>query len=86
MLNKDTDFVDAKPHAQLTTGEAIRMLRGLKLWTQEELSKRSGISPTNLRALENDRIDMHNRPAEQLARAFNIHPIISARRSNTRRS
>ena len=76
MINKDKDFVDAKPHTKLTTGEVIKMLRDLKLWTQEELAKRSGISPTNLSALENDRVEIGKRRAEQLAKAFNIHPAI----------
>ena len=76
MIDKNTDFVDAKPHARLTTGEVIKRLRDLKLWTQEELAQRSGISPTNLRALENDRVEIGKRRAEQLAKAFNIHPAI----------
>ena len=76
MINNETDFVDAKPHARLTTGEVIKMLRDLKLWTQEELAKRSGISPTNLSALENDRVEIGKRRAEQLAKAFDIHPAI----------
>lgn len=75
IVNKD-EFVTAKPHAQLTTGEVIRMLRDLKEWTQEELAKRSGISPTNLSLLENGRVDIGKKRAEQLARAFNIHPAI----------
>lgn len=70
------DFLPGKSHASLSTGEVIRMLRELKEWTQEELSTRSGISPTNLSALENDRVDIGKRRAELLAKAFNIHPAI----------
>ncbi len=76
MTVKKEEFVIAKPHAQLKTGEVIRMLRDLKEWTQEELAKRSGISPTNLSLLENGRVDIGKKRAEQLARAFNIHPAI----------
>ena len=76
MIGKENEFIIAKPHAHLNTGEVIRMLRGLKEWTQEELAKRSGISPTNLSLLENGRIDIGKKRAEQLARAFNIHPAI----------
>jgi transcriptional regulator with XRE-family HTH domain len=76
-MNQNTiEFVSAKSHAVLTTGEVIRMLRELKEWTQEDLATRSGISPTNLSALENDRIDIGKRRAEQLAKAFHIHPAI----------
>lgn len=70
------DFVPAKRHIRLTTGEVIRMLRDLKEWTQQELAVRSGISATNLSLLENDRIDIGKKRAESLARAFGIHPAI----------
>jgi transcriptional regulator with XRE-family HTH domain len=48
------DFVPAKPHAYLTTGEVIQMLRELKGWTQNELAGCSGISTTNISLLENN--------------------------------
>jgi hypothetical protein len=41
MMKKNNEFVAAKPHATLTTGEVIRMLRELKGWTQEQLAKAS---------------------------------------------
>ena len=69
-----TEFVAARPHAKLSTGEVIRMLRELKGWTQEELARRSGISPTNLRLLENDRVDIGKKRVLQLADAFGVHP------------
>ena len=52
------------------------MLRGLKGWTQEELAVRSGINAKNISLLENDRIEIGKRRAEQLAKAFGIHPTI----------
>ena len=70
------DFVTAEAHASLTTGEVIRMLRELKGWTQKELEKRSGISTTNLSLLENEKIVIGKKRAEQLAKAFDIHPAI----------
>jgi transcriptional regulator with XRE-family HTH domain len=60
----------------LTTGEVIRMLRELKDWTQAELAERSGVSPTNISALENNRIEIGKHRAEHLAKAFGIHPGI----------
>ena len=71
-----TEFAPAKPHAPLTSGEVIRMLRELKGWTQQELARRSGISITNLSLLENDRVNIGKRRGEQLAKAFGIHPAI----------
>ena len=65
-----------RTHAELSTGEVISMLRELKGWTQNELARRSGISPTNLSSLENDRIEIGKRRVEQLAKAFRVHPAI----------
>jgi transcriptional regulator with XRE-family HTH domain len=73
---KKEDFVPAHQHAVLKTGEVIKMLRDLKGWTQEELSKRSGIDATNISLLEHGRIEIGKRRAEQLARAFDLHPAI----------
>lgn len=69
-------FVSARRHAALSTGEVIRMLRELKGWTQAELARRSGISATNISLLENKRIEIGKRRAEQIARAFDVHPAI----------
>jgi transcriptional regulator with XRE-family HTH domain len=73
IVNK-SEFVTARPHAELSSGEVIRMLRELKGWTQEELAERSGVSPTNLSLLENDRVDIGKKRALQIAAAFGVHP------------
>jgi len=70
------DFVTAKSHATLSTGEVIRMLRELKGWTQGELARHSGISVTNISLLENEKVEIGKKRAEQLAKAFNVHPAI----------
>jgi len=74
-INKE-DFVPARQHARVSTGEVIRILREKKGWTQEELAKRSGISSSNLSMLENDRLDIGKKRAEQIAKAFAVHPAI----------
>lgn len=74
--HKTNDFVAAEPHASLSTGDVIRMLRELKGWTQKELSKRSGISPTNISLLENGKVEIGKKRAVQLAKAFDLHPAI----------
>ena len=73
---KKSEFLPASQHASVTTGEAIRMLRELKLWTQEELAEKSGINAKNISLLENDKIDIGKKRAEMLAKAFGIHPAI----------
>jgi transcriptional regulator with XRE-family HTH domain len=70
------EFVPARPHGALTTGEVIRMLRELKGWTQAELAKRCGISATNISLLENEKVDIGKKRAEQIAKAFGVHPAI----------
>jgi transcriptional regulator with XRE-family HTH domain len=59
-------FGAAKAHAALSTGEVIRMLRELKGWTQAELARRAAISASKI----------GKKRAEQLARAFDVHPAI----------
>ena len=49
--SRRSEFVAAKPHATLTTGEVIRMLRELKGWTQVELARRCRITATNISLL-----------------------------------
>ena len=76
MKKKRDEFLTAQPHAILSTGEVIRLLRELKGWTQAELGSLSSISPTNISLLENERIDIGKKRAEQLARVFGVHPAI----------
>lgn len=73
---KKNDFEPAKAHTSLSTGETIRMLRELKGWTQEQLAELSGISATNISSLENERVEIGKRRAEQLAKAFSVHPAM----------
>lgn len=76
MKIKNSNFKPAKQHAILTTGEVIKMLRELKGWTQEELSKYCSINAKNISMLEHDKLEIGKKRAEQLARAFNVHPAI----------
>lgn len=76
MKKKHDEFVVAQPHIPLSTGEVIRMLRELKGWTQAELGRFSGISATNISLLENGKVDIGKKRAEQLAKTFNVHPAI----------
>ena len=73
---RKVEFAPAKPHAKLTTGEVIRMLRELKGWTQAELAERCGIHAANISLLENERVEIGKRRAEQIAKAFGFHPAM----------
>lgn len=74
--HRQVEFVPAKTHAKITTGEVVRTLRELKGWTQTELGRRSGISATNISLIENEKVEIGKKRVEQLAKAFNIHPAI----------
>ena len=74
-MNK-SNFEAAKKHIDLNTADVIKMLRELKGWTQVELSELSGIDSKNISLLENDRVDIGKKRAEQLAKAFGVHPAI----------
>jgi transcriptional regulator with XRE-family HTH domain len=76
MATSSNHFVAARPHAPLSTGEVIRMLRELKGWTQQEVADRSGINASNVSLLENGRIEIGKKRAKQLANAFTVHPAI----------
>jgi transcriptional regulator with XRE-family HTH domain len=71
-----SEFVPARSHATLTPGAVIRMLRELKGWTQVDLAKKSSITATNISLLENQKVEIGKRRAEQLAKAFGVHPTI----------
>ena len=73
---KKDEFVKAKAHIKLTTGDVIKMLRELKGWTQKYLAKKSGITDTNISFLENKKIEIGKKRAEQLSKAFAVHPAI----------
>lgn len=75
-LHENRDFTTAERHASLTTGEALRMLRELKGWTQKELSKRSGIQVSNISLLENDKVEIGKKRVLGLAKALGVHPAI----------
>ncbi len=70
------DFRPAKVHALVRVGEVIRILRQKKGWTQEKLAQESKISASNISLLENNRVEIGKKRAEQLAKALDVHPAI----------
>jgi transcriptional regulator with XRE-family HTH domain len=74
-INKK-DFVKAKIHAHLTPGEALRMLRELQGFTQSDLAKKTGISQSNISALESNARQMGRERAIVFARALKVHPAV----------
>jgi DNA-binding XRE family transcriptional regulator len=71
---KGKEYVPARQRTKLTPGDAIRLMRELKEWTQKELASRTGISAQNISMLENNRIPLGRKRALLLAKAFGVHP------------
>ena len=59
---------------EMSPGEMIRELRTLKGWSQTDLAKATGISQTNISALENERIEIGKQRAIVIATALGVHP------------
>ncbi|MES2216877.1 MAG: helix-turn-helix transcriptional regulator [Pseudomonadota bacterium] len=76
MSTNKKDFVKAKVHASLTPGEALKMLRELQELSQNDLAKLTGISQSNISALESNARQMGRERALTLAKALHVHPAV----------
>ncbi len=74
-INKN-DFVKAKPHIHITPGEALKIIREQQGLTQAALAKKTGITQSNLSALENNTRQMGRERAIILAKALKVHPAV----------
>jgi DNA-binding transcriptional regulator YiaG len=70
------DFIRAKIHAHISPGESLKIIRELQKLSKNELSKLTGISQSNLSALENDFRQMGRDRALVLAKALRVHPAV----------
>ena len=70
------DFVKARVHAHLTPGEALKMIRELQGLTQVDLAKKTGISQSNISALESNARQMGRERAILFAKALSVHPAV----------
>ncbi|MCX6112747.1 MAG: helix-turn-helix transcriptional regulator [Proteobacteria bacterium] len=74
MKKKKKDLNIAGQNIIISPGEMVKTLRELKGWSQNELAKKTGISQTNISAIENGKIQIGRDRAIIFARAFNVHP------------
>ncbi len=74
-INKK-DFVRAKVNRKITPGEMLRTLRGLQELTQKELADATGISQSNLSAMENNVSQIGRDRALVLAKVLKVHPAV----------
>ena len=54
MSTNKNEFVRAKVNCKITPGEMLRTLRELQELTQKEIADATGISQSNISAMEND--------------------------------
>ena len=69
-------FRPARRRDEVSIGESVRILRELQGFSQNELSKLSGIPQATLSAIENDRVRLSVERAKVLARALRCHPAV----------
>lgn len=72
-INKK-DLNIAGQNILMSSGEMVLMLRELRGWSQTDLSKATGISQTNISAIENNRVQIGKERAIMLAEALCVHP------------
>jgi transcriptional regulator with XRE-family HTH domain len=58
----------------MAPGEMVKTLRELKGWSQLKLAGETGISQTNISAIENGRVEIGKQRAIVIAEALNVHP------------
>lgn len=74
-MNKK-DFQLASVHTPVTPGEALKMLRELQWLSQNDLAGLTGISQSNLSAMEGNLRQMGRERAIVLAKALKVHPAV----------
>ncbi len=74
-INKK-DFVRAKVNRKISPGEMLNTLRELQELTQKELAHRTGISQSNISAMENNTSQIGRERALALATTLKVHPAI----------
>lgn len=75
-MSKKTDYVKAKVHTKVTPGESVKIMRELQGFSQAELAELTGITQSNISAIENDRCQLGRDRATTLAKALRVHPAV----------
>ncbi|MFN7095955.1 MAG: helix-turn-helix domain-containing protein [Gammaproteobacteria bacterium] len=73
---KKSDFVKANVHIRVSPGEALRMLRELQNLSQNQLAEITGITQSNISAIENGSRQLGRERALTFAKALHVHPAV----------
>jgi transcriptional regulator with XRE-family HTH domain len=71
-----SQFAKAKVHVHVSPGEMVKKLRELHGMTQKQLSDATGITQSNLSALESGSRQLGRERALTLAKALKVHPAV----------
>jgi len=74
-INK-SNFTRAKMHQIISPAEALKMLRELQGLTQNGLAEKTGITQSNLSAIESGTRQLGRERAIVLAKALHVHPAV----------
>lgn len=74
-MNKN-NFIKAKVNINVTPGEMIKTLRELQGFSQKELADITGMSQSNISALETNIRNIGRDRALILAKALKVHPAV----------
>ncbi len=69
-------YVQAKVNRKISPGEMLRTLRELQELTQKDLADQTGISQSNLSAMENNVSQIGRDRALALAKVLKVHPAV----------
>jgi transcriptional regulator with XRE-family HTH domain len=76
MNMKKNDLARAKVNIKMTPGEMLKTLRELQELSQSELAELSGMSQSNISALESEARQIGRERALALAIALKVHPAV----------
>jgi transcriptional regulator with XRE-family HTH domain len=74
--NKMKEYRCAKKQIDVSVGESVRIIRTLQEFSQNDLSRLTGIPQATILAIENDRVRLGVERAKVLARALMCHPAV----------
>lgn len=72
-MNK-AQYEKSKSHIAVSPGESVRIVRELQELSQNELANLTGISQSNISAIENGNSQLGRDRAIILAKALKVHP------------
>lgn len=75
-IMRTKNFIKAKVHYSLTPGEALKIIRELQELSQNDLAQLSGISQSNISAIENGSRQMGRDRSLTFAKALHVHPAV----------